>query len=199
MKKKQKAIYGFVSGKINQLLNNENESYVRASLAKLRRGVGKNPGALPHPWDFTIDGLPEIIKNETCEGPSYAIWAIHLAMTLFALHQQGNDYQKDPMHVPDKKAAFGRAVRLLVNARGEDTEEAIKRRFNAVITSNGSEELAYHLRNMVQILRSEGIPLNYPQIAEDIYKFHFTDLRDNIRLKWGREFYDYRKEDKKDE
>ena len=42
---------------------------------------------------------------------------------------------------------------------------------------------------MIQLLRREGIPLDYPQLAEDLYQYQFVDGAPNVRLQWGRDLY----------
>jgi CRISPR system Cascade subunit CasB len=181
---------------VNWLLKSENESFVRASLAKLRRGIGKPPGSLSNIWEFTLQSLPEEFMS-TRDEPTYAQWASYTAITLFALHQQGKDPNSAPMSVSNWP--LGSAVSKLAYARGEGSEDAIKKRFDAVVTADSVEELAHHLRGIIQLLKSEGIPLDYPDLAEDIYKFQFPDMRDGIRLKWGQDYFRIRKGDKNDE
>jgi CRISPR system Cascade subunit CasB len=185
-----KALANFVSSKIGYLLNSRDESSVRASLAKLRRGIGKKPGSLPDIWNLTLEGLPENFLSKTDE-PTRAEWAAHMAMTLFALHQQGKNPRDNPMSTPNE--LLGSAVRLLISRRGESAEQAIKRRFDAVVTSSSATELAHHLRGLIQLLRSESIPLSYPQLAWDLFQFQEPELRDDVRLRWGRDYYKMRK------
>ena len=58
----------------------------RAELAKLRRGVGRKPGDLPELWGSFLLGMPESFQGRS--GPSHAEWAVYLALTLYAVHQQ---------------------------------------------------------------------------------------------------------------
>ena len=87
----------------------------RAELAKLRRGVGHAPGDLPELWGSFLLGMPESFQGRS--GPSHAEWAVYLALTLYAVHQQGNDR---PMNCPGN--TLGRAVRQLAerNSAGQD-------------------------------------------------------------------------------
>ena len=186
MENRPKAVREFVYGKIQSLMMSRNESYVRATLAKLRRGVGKHPGSLPDIWDFTLEGLPEEFMSRS-DDPSPEEWAVHLSLSLFALHQQGKSLPERPMSETGK--TFGNAVRLLIFQKGKDSEEAIKRHFDVVITSNTPEELAHHLRSMVNLLKSDDIPLDYPRLAEDLYRFQSASLRDGVRLRWGQDYY----------
>ena len=166
----------------------------RAELAKLRRGIGHAPGERPELWGMFLQGMPEDFQSSS--GPSAAEWAVYLALTLYAVHQQGNDR---PMNCPG--STLGRAVRQLAErnaATGQDwTEASVLRRFNALATAEEITEISHHLRGMIQLLRAAkdgGIPLDYPQLAEDLYELQCTDPRyaqtlANVRLRWGQDLY----------
>lgn len=75
-------------------------------------------------------------------------------------------------------------------AAGQDwTESSVLRRFNALATADSMPEVSHHLRGMIQLLRREEIPLDYPQLAEDLYQYQFVDGAPNVRLRWGRDLY----------
>lgn len=165
----------------------------RAELAKLRRGVGRKPGDLPELWGSFLREMPESFQGRS--GPSHAEWAVYLALTLYAVHQQGND---QPMNRPGN--TLGRAVRQLAerNSAGQDwTEASVLRRFNALATAEEITEISHHLRGMIQLLsaaKDGGIPLDYPQLAADLYELQCTDPRyaqipANVRLRWGQDLY----------
>lgn len=164
----------------------------RAELAKLRRGVGHRPGELPELWGSFLLGMPEGFQGYN--GPTAAEWAVYLALTLYAVHQQGNDR---PMNCPGN--TLGRAVRQLAERNaGKDWEESsVLRRFNALATAEEITEISHHLRGMVQLLsaaKDGAIPLDYPQLAVDLYGLQCTDPRytqipANVRLRWGRDLY----------
>ena len=167
-------------------LQNLPDNQRRAELAKLRRGVGHRPGELPELWGSFLLGMPEGFQGNN--GPTAAEWAVYLALTLYAVHQQGND---QPMNRPGN--TLGRAVRQLAErntSAGQDwTESSVLRRFNALATADSIPEVSHHLRGMIQLLRREGIPLDYPQLAEDLYQYQFVDGAPNVRLRWGRDLY----------
>lgn len=155
----------------------------RAELAELRRGVGRQPGDLPALWGALLADMPEQLQGSN--GPSKAEWAVYTALTLFALHQQGEAGVS--MNQPGR--TLGGAVRQLAEktAAGQDwTESSVLRRFNALATADSMPEVSHHLRGMIQLLRREGIPLDYPQLAEDLYQYQFVDGAPNVRLRWGR-------------
>ena len=160
----------------------------RAELAELRRGVGRQPGDLPALWGVVLADIPEQLQGSN--GPSKAEWAVYTALTLFALHQQGTNRADGLMNQPDR--TLGGAVRQLAEKTAVEqdwTESSVLRRFNALATAGSMPEVSHHLRGMIQLLRREGIPLDYPQLAEDLYQYQFVDGAPNVRLRWGRDLY----------
>ncbi|MCL5981578.1 MAG: type I-E CRISPR-associated protein Cse2/CasB [Firmicutes bacterium] len=175
----------FVKRKIDWLAESKGESAVRATLARLRRGIGKDPGSLPDLWDVTLSGMPEALLGKG-EEPTYGERAVHTALTLYALHQQGKDLKKLCMN---REGEFlGIAVRKLLE-HDRNNEDAVRRRFNAVAMSDSFERFSWQLRGLIQILKAKDILLDYPALTEDLYWFQFPDKRDGIRLKWGQDFY----------
>ncbi|NLA10971.1 MAG: type I-E CRISPR-associated protein Cse2/CasB [Firmicutes bacterium] len=180
----------FTRRKIDLLL--EENSWSRGMLAKLRRGIGKKPGELPELYEIFLEGMPERLYGRGSE-PSYSEWAIYTALTLFALHQQGKSRDR-PMSIgwspesEDEGNSLGRATGLLVS-RSKDREPAIKRRFDAVVTAIEFTEFAYHARGMIQLLKREDIPLDYPRLAEDLFWYQFEEHRNRVRLRWGEDYY----------
>jgi CRISPR system Cascade subunit CasB len=177
-------VKGFVKHKIIKMTESKNESGVRATLAKLRRGIGKAPGSMPEIWGVTMDGMPEELVAKG-DNPTYGEWAAHTALTLYALHQQGKDIKGQCMNM--EGAALGASLNRLI--KDEADEIKVKRRFDAAATSDDLGEFAHHLRGLVQLLKAQGIPLDYPALAEDLYRFQFPEVRDSVRLNWGRDFY----------
>ena len=174
--------------KIERLLTEG--SWSRAMLAKLRRGIGKQPGELPELFEIILGDMPEEFYGKG-DRPSYAVGAIYTALTLFALHQQGKDR---PMSVSGKSEnkntgnSLGTAVGYLVK-QNREREPAIKRRFDAVVTTNEFTELAHHARGLIQLLRAEDIALDYPRFAEDMFWYQFDEKRNQVRLRWGEDYY----------
>ena len=113
-------------------LQNLPDNQRRAELAKLRRGVGHRPGELPELWGSFLLGMPEGFQGNN--GPTAAEWAVYLALTLYAVHQQGNDQPMNRQH-----STLGWAVRQLAErntSAGQDwTEASVLRRFNALATA----------------------------------------------------------------
>lgn len=174
----------YVKWQITRLCESQNESSVRAELAKLRRGIGKSPGSMPELWDMTLAQLPEALSGKG-DTPSRGEWAVYIPLTLYALHQQGKDIKTQCMHKDG--VSLGAAAGSLVDS--DDNMTRIKRRFDAAATSDSLDEFVHHLRGLVQLLKAEDKPLDYSALAEDIYRFQSAYQRDSIRLSWGRDFY----------
>lgn len=154
----------------------------RATLSTLRRAVARDPGRDPLAWGLVLHDngvtLPEHLLGRGDE-PSRAEWAAYTALTCYALHQQA---QNRPMHVPG--TSFGEAVGRLV-AR---TSESVKARFDALLTAADFPAVRYHLRSLVTLLRSEGIPFDYGRFAEDVARLLDPRTRDRVLLAWGRDY-----------
>ncbi len=174
----------FVKHKIIKLTESKNESEVRATLAKLRRGIGKAPGSVPEIWNITMEAMPEELVSDS-DRPTYGEWAVHTALTLYAMHQQGKDIKSQCMNL--EGATLGTSLKKMI--KDETDEIRVKRRFDAAATSEDLGEISHHMRGLIQLLKAQGIPLDYPALAEDLYRFQFPEVKDAVRLNWGRDFY----------
>ena len=137
-------LYQHVARKVSWLqeLLMADASSGKATAAMLRKNIGKAPGADPTVWDVTLGDLPVGLQGWD-DSPSFAESATHLALTLYAVHQQS---QAKPMHVVGR--GLGNAVRDFIGAgQGEEFESSPTiRRFNALVTSDSIDEMAWHLR-----------------------------------------------------
>ena len=180
----KKEVGKYVGGQITILTANMKYSGGKAKLANLRRGIGKVPGELPELWGSFLNGIHDELLG-TNGKPSRAEWAIYLSLTLFALHQQGNSESVNAKNISLGKAAAG----LMEKPNDDDERERVLRRLGPVVTAKDMSELSYHLRCMIQLLKSKGIRLDYIKLAEDIYDFQYEETRNNVRLRWGQDFY----------
>ena len=190
----------FVSREIRRLLDQSETGPGKARLAELRRGVGKAPGEIPALWGALLQNMPEAFYAGSGE-PTRAEWAAYTALTLFALHQQGSDAGSAPMCRITEKDEDGRLhdyrlgtaiSRLCHNMDGQYTDDdraRIERRFVPMATAADMPELAQHLRGLVQLLKADKQPLDYPALAVDLYLYQNADQRSNVRLRWGEDFY----------
>jgi len=175
----------YVSRQITRLAAGGHDSAAKATLARLRRGIGSAPGGMPELWESTLKGLPEELQSRDGT-PTYGEWAVHTALTLYALHQQGKDSTEKNMQKEGE--SLGSAVGKLIRDEEADLPR-VKRRFDAAATADSLTEFSHHLRGLTQIMKAQDIPLDYVMLAEDLYWFQFPHVRDKIRLKWGQDFY----------
>lgn len=148
-------------------------------LASVRRGVGKPAGTAPGLWPFyTQLGDGSLTPQLQAE---------HVAMTLFAAHQQS---QSGSMHRTGPR--LGRAMRQLADSqpRGADTQvSAMDRRMNAIATSTSFRELAEHLRRAITLLRGESIPLDYDCLYRDLLAWQSPQLKSAVVRRWGADYF----------
>ena len=181
------AVYTETAQRLRRLLSADS-STVKANLAELRHGIGSTPGDDPGLWGMIFDGLPESMLGKYGK-PSKEEWAIYNALTLYAVHQQGNDPQKTSMNV--KGISLGKAACSLVYTgdNPEDERERVSRRFNQIALAEDIEVLTYYLRTFIPILRGKNIGLDYPMLAKDIYLCLSETGRSSVRLRWGQDYY----------
>ncbi|MFT4135342.1 type I-E CRISPR-associated protein Cse2/CasB [Microbacterium sp.] len=188
----------FVEERVSALqrLYRANSSAGVAALARLRRGVGKQPTddlelfGLAVPEDDTTTArlhdpqwlLPD---DETTEEERAAFAAI----TLYAVHQQSR--RETSLH--REGYSFGRSARLL--GKHSNASNAVRARFAAVGTATTWDETLYHARGLIQQFRQHSIPLDYGRFARDLFDLQHPSRADRVRLRWGRDFYRVRRVD----
>jgi len=155
-----------------------------ATLARLRRAAGKPAGSAPDIWQVTLS--EQFVPAGSGDAPTAAETAAHVAMTLYAVHQQS---AKGRMH--QRGYGLGRSARLLrTHLASPDSEtDPVRRRFQAIGTADSLDELVHHARGLVQQFRSAAIPLDYGLFADQLARWHHEAGAGRVRLQWGREFY----------
>lgn len=180
----RETVGSYVRRRIGALLAQVDSSGTRASLAALRNAVAQEPGSVPAIWGLTVDGVPGAPRDDA---PTRQERAVHLAMTLFAVHQQS---RPQPMHA--RGVGLGHAIRRLERSsptRGDGDVSPVRRRFDALASATNLSEAAHHLRGIVGQLRSEGIPLDYGALADDLESLQDTSRAAGVRLRWARQYY----------
>ena len=186
---KKDLIEQYVSRKI-YLLNNPETGFSGALLASLRHGVGKVPGEDPALWGLFLEDAPDGLYGEAnfSGEPTKEEWAVYIALTLFAVHSQGSSATAQCDGV-----SIGKAAARLMKENTDGERDRVLRRFAPVVTADDMTGLAYYLRTLIQLMKSEGISLDYAKLAGDLYDFQFDNSRKNVRLRWGRDFYEVNK------
>lgn len=179
-------LMGYINEKIAML--DKPTPWAKASLARLRRGIGKAPNEVPEVWPITLGNLDEELAKSL-----YAENAIHAVLTLYALHKQGKDIS---LHSSGQKApGFGHALARL-RSGDSDKDAAIVRRFNTLATADDLVELTYHARGLIQLLRASDTPVmfDYARLAKELCDFQISaELRRKVIFNWGVAFYKTKK------
>ncbi len=178
----------FVDERVREIQDGyfQDHSGAVATLAKLRRGAGKVIADVPELWGLTLDDrfykrVSYAADPEWEEDPAEE--AAHIALTLYAVHQQS--LRDDRMH--QRGPDLGAAVRRLM-PRGE-IDEPLRRRFVQVGTAHDLPTLAHRLRAVVVLLRRGAVPLDYGLLADRIHRFSQPGGRKYVRAAWGRSFH----------
>lgn len=181
--KESDALREYVRAKVNRLSDGSSKS--GAMLARLRRAVGKRPGSDPETWSEVFSGLPDGLAGRGAD-PSYGEWAVHSALTLYAVHVQCSD---EPAHVPGVR--FGDAVgQLSAGYGGSENGNPYQKRMAEAARSADIEVLAWRLRSLIRLLGRAGIGLDYGMLASDLYWFQFESesIHQKVVLAWGRDY-----------
>ncbi|MER5382345.1 type I-E CRISPR-associated protein Cse2/CasB [Streptomyces sp. NPDC002688] len=189
---------GAVTGRLITQLQNDHladRPHAVAALARLRRGAGKEFAQVPDLWGLLdtgplheppADGGRPLNEKEL----SRAEDAVHVAATLWALHQQS---RPRGMHQPDRREkprGLGAAVRRLMPPG--DIAEPVLKRFVRAGNAPDLATLAQRLRDIVVLLRGDDIELDYGLLAEQLCHWQEPGGRDAARRAWGRSFQAYR-------
>lgn len=188
-----------------------------AAVARLRREAGREPHASPTSWGLDdLEALTELRAKKREESDDTARYfvsrkrhereaqeeredrAVHLAVTLWALHQQS--VRDEAMHI--RGWSLGRAVRRLAQERGteapatddvqgavENANSTLRKRFVRLGTSSDIDVLGRRLREIVLLLREARIPVDYGRLADELARWQDSERQADVRRAWGREFH----------
>lgn len=140
----------------------------RGALASLRRGLGQLPGTVADMYRYVEPFLGQ-------ERSGLKESAFYLVGALFALHP--------------KSTEFGDMGAHLAKTRSEGGEDALERRFTALLASH-PDDLPDYLRQAISFLKSKEEPVNWNQLLWDLQNW---DKRDDpkysVQKKWARSFW----------
>ncbi|MET9424648.1 type I-E CRISPR-associated protein Cse2/CasB [Streptomyces sp. NPDC006540] len=162
-----------------------------AALARLRRGAGRPAGQLPDLWSLIDTGpLHETPPGTRPMSDSELVRAedaLHVALTLYALHQQSRSKGMHQADRPDRRRGLGAAVRRMM--KPGDIDEPLRKRLVRAGTAPDLTALAQRLRDIVVLLRREDIELDYALLAGQLYTWQRPGGADAVRREWGRSFH----------
>lgn len=169
----------------------DDRSWEVAALARLRRGAGREAGQLPDLWSL-IDTGPLHVPPDAARPLSEselvrAEDALHVSLTLWALHQQSRSTGMHRTDRQDSRRGLGTAVRRMM--KPGEIDEPLRKRLVRAGTAPDLAALALRLRDIVTLLRREDIPLDYALLAGQLYTWQWPGGADIVRREWGRSFH----------
>ena len=155
------------------------------TLAALRHVDATRPGTDPNLWEVTLGHLPDDLVGHGASPATYAERAVHAAVVLYAIHQQS---RPGPMHATG--IGLGQAARMLSARRSTSTEwdPGTVSRFQHLCRAQQWAIRLENLRELVTLMRSEDVPLDYGRLAADLWRLQ-TSASDRVLLSWGRQLH----------
>lgn len=192
---------GKVTAKIIHRLEAQRElGATKAMLAHLRRTAGQSFAEAQAVWPMLLAQMPEALLSDTGV-PTAAENAVFVALQLYALCQQGSRRVAGLPAKDQSAAQSGKISRPNIgdsfrDLRSVANEKALDRRFNAMLTTESFDELAYHLRQLIKLARAAGIRvIDFPLLAEDLFWFQRGDPQ-QVKLRWATAYYRMNQENK---
>lgn len=147
-----------------------------ADLAALRRGVGRDPGSVPAMWRYytTLNAQGNLTARLRAE---------HVALTLYAIHQQS---------IPTSMHRAGHGIgKAMADLRRHDkfSPTAVDERFGAAATATSLDEAAYHMRGLVRRLRQLPRGFDYTALYQDLVAWQYPDRIGRVRRRWGSDYF----------
>lgn len=165
----KKSHEGFVAY-LEELFDKED----RAALAALRRGLGKRPGEEMSVYRY-LGRFADSLKSKQQEE------AYHLIATLFGLYPSESWRSGDG----DKnKTNLGASLRRLKEQMGGDGAD---RRFVALLNAH-REDLPEHLRQIVGLLKSKDVPIDWVQLLQAV-EYWDADNERRTQRQWAKTFW----------
>ncbi|MER7003892.1 type I-E CRISPR-associated protein Cse2/CasB [Dactylosporangium sp. NPDC000555] len=153
--------------RLHRALTSENPQLsgeARRTLARLRRSFA-SPGQEAEAYAIVFPHDPPQREQE--------LWL--LIAGLFALHPHGNTA---------KGRTVGGAMRLLADER-----VSAQRRFTQLLSVD-PQHLPYYLRQMIQLLRSDDVAIDYHRLLTDLVLINSSrQAAHKVRLRWARDYH----------
>ena len=135
-----------------------------AALASLRRGLGKKPKTVMEMFPY----LGQFLSRD----PNYET-AVFIIAALFAYYDDA----------PSNIGNLGASLQKI-----KDESGTIEKRFVALLNAD-EEELPHHLRQIIGILKSKSIALNWEQLFFDVRNWKNEKLKDSVQYFWAKEYW----------
>ncbi len=147
----------------------------RGALADLRRGLSEPPATAPMMFPYIARWVPEDTRNTWTEKVYYLVAA------LFAYYQSGGG---------DVRKGFTRQGNMgdhcLLASLNKPQSGSFEMRFAALLRAN-PDDLPVILRQMVSLLKSADVPINWDQLFTDLCRWNNESKY--IQRQWANQFW----------
>lgn len=161
----------------------------RAVLAYLRRGLGRESGTamemLPYVMPY-IERLPEDLSLKQREKIENSYFLIG---SLIGLYPKANRKSEDKGQNNLGKSLwlFDREIsKGIPNRPKNERNPSVEKRFVGLLNAD-EEDLHNHLRQIISLLKSKEIPINWLQLLKDINNWSYESKF--VQRNWAREFW----------
>lgn len=181
-----------VNQKIGKLQNGYRQRLASsvATLARLRKLDTPGGGSWMVVGEEIFSQLPDFGLGR--ESDQKALRSIKAALKLYAIHQQS---KKTDMAVFTQTGgrpvgSFGWACHQITLSDGDAGAVGVRRRM-ASVEAAGDDFTGVEtcLRPLIRQMKAKNIPLNYGALAKDLFLIQFDDAREDVFLRWARDYY----------
>ena len=157
----------------------------RGALADLRRGLSEPPGTAPVMFPYVARWVPEDARQSWKEKVYYLVAA------LFAYYQSGSK------QAGKQRITSGNFGEHCLRAKAAKKQsESYEMRFASLLKSN-VEDLPVYLRQMISLLKSAEVPINWDQLFYDLNRWNSESQY--IQRQWANSFWAYQKSAENDQ
>ena len=168
----------------------------RATLARLRRMGTDGCGSWLIAGDELFTDLPDFALDPWEE--KRALNAVTAIFRLYAQHQQSESEpmalckQSEEAKSAAPRRSFGWScwrAGFSADKHGQDKSPGIKRRLASLESAVDFDGIETQLRGLMSIVKSEGVPVDYYLLAQDLYLLQIPSCHDDVFLRWSRDYY----------
>ena len=140
----------------------------RAVMAVLRRGLGQPPGGAPEMFRYVVPFV-----HQTTGAWQEEVY--YMIASLFGYH-------------PESAATGNMGSHLGLLRQKNLDSPAIERRFTTLMAAH-PDDLAFHLRQVISLLKSKDVAVNWHQLFQDTLRWNNPDTRAWVCKQWAGQFW----------
>ncbi|RMC41964.1 type I-E CRISPR-associated protein Cse2/CasB [Lactobacillus sp. ESL0236] len=179
-----------VTNKIIERLYN-NGDLDKATLAALRGASKLTSPKAQKAWPIIMDYLPHKYLSQNGK-PTAGEVAVYADIRFYAIFQQGQDKF---VSVKEENSSAGVSffTALAKLRQDEKVKQALDRRVQVLLATTNIDSVLNSLVHLVEILKSNDnktLEIDFPMLAQDLYKFQWNyHCANEVRLAWGEEYF----------